>query len=314
MASVVTIKNGGTLQLLGNAKLPNTTISIQSGGVLDASQATSGLTINAGQTLSIGRTGSAAPICWAMRRSAECSISAAARGTIAALTSTNTLALSSGTVDFDLTNIATSNSGTNDTVSAANLSLTGTTTLNINPVNLALGNGNYNLFTFSGNLSGGTSNFNLVGVNSNGVRQAFALVTSGTSNAAVQLAVTGNAANLLWTGTAGSAWDLTTTPNWSNLSSGGSADVFYNNDLVTFSDSGSTGNVVLSGSLSPGAVAFTNSAFVVYPLGNWQNYGQHRAFTIRHGNRCAGKRQRLHRGHDDQQRYTTVRKLECRPQ
>ena len=133
---------------------PNTTISIQSGGVLDASQATSGLTINAGETFSIGRTRSAAPICWAMRRSAECSISAAARDNCRDREHQHARPEQrNGGLRPDEHRHERQRHERHG--QRANLSLTGTTTLNINPVNLALGNGNYNLFTFSGNLSRG---------------------------------------------------------------------------------------------------------------------------------------------------------------
>ena len=277
--SPVTVHNGGTLQLVGNASLPSTSIALQPGGVFDASQATSGFLLNAGQTLSAGRTGTPAPdlLGNVTLNGGVLNIGIGA-GTIATLSTdgTSTLALSGGTVNFDLTSTATSNSGVNDMIDAANLSLSGTTTIDINPVNLALSSGTYNLFNFSGTLSGGVNNFKLVGLNSSAGRQTFSLVTNGSSNAAVQLAVNGYAANLLWTGTAGTAWDVTTTTNWSNLSLAGSpGDMFYNNDLVTFDDTGTTGSVALAGSLSPGWVTFNNNhlAYVLSGSGSITGLG-----------------------------------------
>ena len=50
-----------------------------------------------------------------------------------------------------------------------------------------------------------------------------------------------------------------TTKNWTNTS-GGSVDYFYNNDAVTFSDSGVTGGVTLAANVAPGSVTFSNNS------------------------------------------------------
>ncbi len=69
--------------------------------------------------------------------------------------------------------------------------------------------------------------------------------------------VSGNAANLIWTGAAGNSWDVATTPSWNNA---GAADVFYNNDAVTFDDTAITGNVTIDAAVSPGSVLFNNNS------------------------------------------------------
>ena len=179
--------------------------------------------------------------------------------------SVGTLALPGLTLNGATAQLDLSEYGTSDLLAVnGNLALSGTTKINIDPVNNALTNGTYNLIDFSGTLSGGTSNLQLAGVSSSGqVRQGFTLVITNTSNGVLQLSVTGNAANLVWSGTAGTAWDLTTTKNWNN---GGVGDFFYNNDLVTFDDSGSTGSVSLAANVTPASMTFNNNNALTYTL------------------------------------------------
>ena len=256
-----TTVNAGTLALDGFGAISSPTVSVSPGAVVDASTAFAGLTIGSGQTVTAGRTSSPAPdLLGNITLSGGVMNICSGVGTIGTLTTdaTSTLALSGGTVNFDLTSTPTSSGGTNDRINAANLALNGAT-ININPVNHSLSNGTYNLFNFSGTLSGGVGNLQLAGVSSNGVRQSFNLVATGVSNAALQLSVSGNAANLLWTGSAGNTWDVTTTPSWKNLGTN-SADVFYNNDAVTFSDTAATTNVTINAAVAPGSVTFNNNS------------------------------------------------------
>ena len=103
----------------------------------------------------------------------------------------------------------------------------------------------------------------MAGIGSIGVREAISLVATGTSNASVQLDVLVNPGNLVWSGTATQgvpgAWNVATTRNWINTS-GGTADYFYNNDAVTFNDSGATGSVTLAADVSPASVTFANNS------------------------------------------------------
>ena len=179
-ASLVTVGSGAKLALAGNGQLASTNILIQPGGLFDATAAP--FFLAAGQTLSAGRSSSpATDLSGNITLSGGVLDIGIGTGTIATLTAANgTLALSSGTVNFDLTSKATSVGGTNDVVAVANLAITGSTTLAINATTLAPGNGTYPLFNF-GTLSGGTSSLivdytNLV---ANGTRQNFSLVTTG---------------------------------------------------------------------------------------------------------------------------------------
>ncbi|MGO9112170.1 MAG: autotransporter-associated beta strand repeat-containing protein, partial [Thermoguttaceae bacterium] len=258
-ASPVNI-NGGTLALVGGAQLPSQSIMIQPGGVLDSTAASSPFSLAAGQTLSAGR--SSAP---AIDLSGSVTLNGGVvdigigQGTVATLTQGNgTFALSGGTINYDLTNKSTSNGGSNDVIDASHLAINGPTTLLVNALNLSLGNGIYPLFNFS-TLSGGTSNLNLEFSNltTNGTRQMFSFITTGTSNAAVEIDVTGNPANLIWTGSTSNAWDVIGTKNWNNA---GTSDYFYNNDFVTFNDTAKTGNVSVVGNVSPSSITFNNSS------------------------------------------------------
>jgi autotransporter-associated beta strand protein len=70
--------------------------------------------------------------------------------------------------------------------------------------------------------------------------------------------ISGSVATLKWVGDgAVNNWDVTTSSDWSN---GTGADQFFNGDVVTFDDSGSTNLAVnLVGTLQPGAILVTNN-------------------------------------------------------
>jgi fibronectin-binding autotransporter adhesin len=90
-------------------------------------------------------------------------------------------------------------------------------------------------------------------------RSTFALDFS-TPNA-IKLDVTGGVGILVWTGATSSAWDIQTTPNFLNTATA-SADIFYNNDNVTFDDTASNPNVTIptGTAVAPGKLTFTNNS------------------------------------------------------
>ncbi len=75
----------------------------------------------------------------------------------------------------------------------------------------------------------------------------------------INLAVSGNPAGLTWVGNVSSNWDVFNVPNttWNN---GSSADIFYNLDTVSFTDSGSGANPTINvsdatlGYVQPGSI------------------------------------------------------------
>jgi autotransporter-associated beta strand protein len=71
----------------------------------------------------------------------------------------------------------------------------------------------------------------------------------------------GTAANLVWGGDAvngtNNVWDINTTPNWLN---GVNRDVYYDGDLVNFTDLGATNQLTLDVVVNPGSVNFNSSS------------------------------------------------------
>ena len=86
------------------------------------------------------------------------------------------------------------------------------------------------------------------------IRQTFSIhrSASGTPGGSVWLDVQGNASDLTWQGNAGTTWDLNSAANFSG------GNTFYNLDQATFTDSASTGSVVLAGELQPRRVVVSN--------------------------------------------------------
>ncbi|HBE22801.1 MAG TPA: hypothetical protein DDW21_05040 [Verrucomicrobiales bacterium] len=72
----------------------------------------------------------------------------------------------------------------------------------------------------------------------------------------IKLVITG-AESVLWTGASSSAWDINSTSNW-KLESDSSASKFYNDDVITFDDTASTGTVTLAADVAPASVLFIN--------------------------------------------------------
>ncbi len=79
---------------------------------------------------------------------------------------------------------------------------------------------------------------------------------SGTGAYSNQVSTALSAQSLTWTGTASSAWDFG-TGNWT---SGGAAALYTDGANVTFPDGAATGSVVISSTVSPGSVTFSNTS------------------------------------------------------
>ena len=178
-------------------------------------------------------------------------IRVAGTGTVGTLRLSDSLTLNDGgTVHFDLADNTTPGSGINDLVEVTgSLTLNGTTTISVTPVNGLLAAGNYTLFTYGGSFAGAASNLVLTGVATGG-RRTYAFDTGTVGS--VFLSVIGSPADLIWVGNGTTnPWDLTTT-DWNN---GGSADKFFDQDNVTFNDTGSASpDVAITTTLLPGSV------------------------------------------------------------
>lgn len=161
----------------------------------------------------------------------------------------NDLVLGGGTIVMDI-----SSANWDRLQVGGNFTATGVTTIQCVQSG-PLTTGEYPLIQISGTRGGSTNNFVLTGLLSAGTRQSFSLAYgTPTYPNDIVLVVGGSApANLTWVGgTATNTWDVDGAVNWDNL---GVPDKFFNNDAVTFDDSGSTNPPVnLVGTLLPSTV------------------------------------------------------------
>ncbi|WP_367875034.1 autotransporter-associated beta strand repeat-containing protein [Luteolibacter sp. Populi] len=120
------------------------------------------------------------------------------------------------------------------------LTLTGTNTVAL----AAPFSGTTNLLTYSGPLSGDSSNLQLPG-------QANYRSASVDFNPNV-ISLTINNESLVWNGGGGGMWDLNSTAGWQDA--GSSADNFFWGDDVRFDDSSGVTAVAITGELAPGKI------------------------------------------------------------
>ena len=177
----------------------------------------------------------------------------AGTGTVGTFTATGGLTLggTSGVVRFDLSSSATS--GNDQIVISGPLSLSGSTTINVNAISSSLltAPGSYTLVSGGTSLAAGSAaNLSLAGIPAN-VRQTFALDTS-TVPGSVLLDVTGSIGNVTWAGPG--SWDTNTSQVWS-----GGTDKFFTWDAVTFDDTSANGAVSLTSTVTPSHVTVNNS-------------------------------------------------------
>jgi len=229
-----TIVSNGTLFLTGSLTSP--TINVASNAVFDVSSLGT-LTLNSGQSI-IGN----GSVNGSVNVSTGSSIIPGGTGVAGTLTFSNNVTLNGQTVTFDLANTT---AGPNDQINVGGtLTLNANTTLFINELNGSLGVGTYTLMTYT---TLNTNTFNLIlnaprGAVLNIGANALTLTVSGSSSA-----------NLTWVGDSTvNAWDIQTTTNWLNAVT---PDVFYQNDNVTFDDTGSDNPAInLTTTLMPNSV------------------------------------------------------------
>ncbi|BCU78573.1 hypothetical protein llg_32880 [Luteolibacter sp. LG18] len=177
----------------------------------------------------------------------------AGMGSAGALAFANGLSAEDGaTFALDLSDDPTGTAKANDRIAVTgNLSLAGTVSLVINPLNTALAPGSYTLATYTGTLTGGTPNLSVI-------VPAGTPYTLAADSGSIRLTVptTRAAASVTWRGTGGN-WDLAASQNWLRA---GSPDVFVSGDTVTFDATGAASpTVTLTTALPVGGVT-VNSA------------------------------------------------------
>jgi autotransporter-associated beta strand protein len=240
----------GTLAITGGSGLSTSpAVSVASGAALDVSQLSGGLSITSG-TLNAGRTSSPA---------------VDINGSV---TLNNTLVTVAGGVTPGTMTIGgglSFSSGTESYVPGDQIAASGPLTLGgvdyIVPT-MSLASTTYTLFTYSGGLTGGTSDLAIAGVFGSNPRQSYHFgLSSGT---AVTLIVSGLPGNLVWTGGSNQTWDNGASKSWFNTTSH-TADYFFTGDNVTFDDTAGTANanVTISGgsagSVQPGSLTVSNT-------------------------------------------------------
>lgn len=230
-----TAVNNGTLSVTGT--LGNTAITVLGGATLAGNGTLGGpVTLTSGGYLSPGTAALPA----------------------APLQIAGGLTLPAGSIlPFDL---SATPGGTNDRIAmqGGTLTLGGAINFRFRLTDGLLGPGVYPLI--EGAVNSTASGVNLThDLPATGTRQTFALGRSaaGGNPSSVWLTVTGTAASLAWKGNLDGAWDLNSTSNWQN---GAGGSTYYNFDAVSFGDSATTGNVVLSAPLAPRSLLVDNSS------------------------------------------------------
>ncbi|MFO1488374.1 MAG: autotransporter-associated beta strand repeat-containing protein [Verrucomicrobiota bacterium] len=248
-----TIVSNGVLALSNNAALTITTnITVHSPGTLDVSGLVTPFTLNADTKVLAGSgvvTGNVAITTGTISPGFGA-------GSVATFTFTNDLSID-GTL-LTTTNAFEIGTGVNDRIAiGGNLTLAGTVVVKLTPTGPSIPNGTYNIYSWSGNLTGDLSNLVLTYAPQPGT------ITLGTNlvTKTIFVQVSGAASSdLTWRGDGvANDWDVNATANW--RTTGGAATVFNNGDNVTFNDTGSNNVPVnLPGTVNPGVVLITNVA------------------------------------------------------
>jgi autotransporter-associated beta strand protein len=197
---------------------------------------------------------------------------ATALGSIGTLRLPNLVTSGGATANFDLAGTTTSGSGVNDLIAVTgNLSLTGITTVEVNPTAGTLASGSaYTLFTYGTLDPASTASGSplTLGPGLLGPRQTAAFSYGSGNNSAIQLTINGFNANLTWIGTSSTTWDQNDTGNlpWTGAPTP-SANFFATKDNVTFNNSAVATTVNIGSTVSPGSVTVTGSKNFVFTGG-----------------------------------------------
>ena len=252
--------NGGALVLTGSAFSPNTpVITLTNNSTLNVSNLASPLVLGGGQTLQ-----GSGNVRGAVSDTGGTIITPGGLAKAGGLAFSSDLTLAGyDTLNFDLGKTPTSAGGAgitnNDQMTVVgNLTINPGTTININPIQVALAGGTYKLITYSGTLtdnSGGIDTaWTKTGYTPTGRVTGIALDASTPGE--IDLIVTGSPANLVWSGDGGvNAWDISSPNDWLN---GGVPDLFYQLDNVQFDDTSANPNVDIQYPVTPSSMVVSN--------------------------------------------------------
>lgn len=270
--------NAGTVVLGPTASLSVTPrINLLPGAVLDVSA--NPFLVGFGQTLTAGRATNGGPndVVGSINVGQSGSLAIYRGGAAGTLTIGGGLALSGGTISYDLAGTTTLGSGTNDLIAiGGSLDLSGTSTIQLNPMAGSFAVGAYTLVSNSTALVTGSA-ANLAASAPRGVSATFDTTTTPGS-LLVTVSGTPTPASLVWNGVPGAYWDAQISQNWLN---GASQDYFYFLDNVIFNDVGG-GTVALPAGVSPSSTTFGNSA-TNYVLNNPGAIGGPGSLTVNGG-------------------------------
>lgn len=243
-----TTVNAGTLAVGASGSiLSSATITVASGATLDVSAKGGAFGLRAGQTIA-----GAGAISGGFNVLSNAVVSPAGNGSAGTLTFNNNLTLAGNAIfAFDVSDLI---------MVGGNLVLSGTNFISMSSfTQQSLTPGTYQLFQYSGTLTGGPGNLVVSPVLS---RLTMTVDTSIPGQ--VNLVVSGSSATgLVWEGGVnGNLWDVATTTNWLN---GSNPDVFYQQDGVVFNNvGGANTNVVLNGTLYPSSVTVNSAGNYVF--------------------------------------------------
>ena len=245
--------SAGRLALLDGGSINNSPrIDLPSGSILDVTRLTTPFAVSSGQVLA-GSGAVAGPL------------AVPAGGTVlpgtenvpGTLVLNNGLFLEGGALTYDIAAATTEGSGVNDLLNVTgDLNLTGTTTINLNPLGILTVGNTYTLINYSGALTGTEANLAIA------TSSRYAFTVSLATAGKVTVTVSGGAAlDLIWLGGAPGAenlWDLQTSINWSD--SLGNPETFFGGDKVLFDDFSLTNIVDLVNALTPASIIVENGS------------------------------------------------------
>lgn len=142
-----------------------------------------------------------------------------------------------------------------DMVDLLDLNVTGTHTLTVTPTGLLAPNTVFTVIDYATLSGAGYAGINVVSSTPRAV-----ITKEADNGSSIDVKVVSFDA-LVWKGTAPgnpNLWDLNTTQNWQTTATN-VATTFQQNDILTFNDTAATGNITLSGTLSPASMEFDNS-------------------------------------------------------
>jgi autotransporter-associated beta strand protein len=262
-----TIVNAGGLAIGASGSIANTPlIQINPGTLLDVTAKPSGLALAPGQTLNFNGSAlgnltvgagstflGSGVIAGSLTVSPGAEVAPATTNVTGTIIVSNNVILAGGHFTWEM---APSFDISDAIIVGGNLTLTGTNTFTVNSIGGFDPSGTNTLITYTGTLTGGLAN---LAVNSS-ARFAVEFVDPALTPGAIKIRLVTPSPNIVWTGTNTARptfWDVKTTTNWNN---GGTPDIFWSSDAVTFDDTAGTNIVDLIGTLGPASVEMANNS------------------------------------------------------